>query len=179
MLICTGIICLLLCIPPVNWARTELLSAGMQTAVVVLAAILALALLFRWMYLGATKAWLVALIWLVLIWILPLIGDLIYRALMTDAADSMTMISALSPIGAMVMIWNPPQFLTPVLPGILFQCAMVTLPGMLYWTTSRRRALREAGAASSLLGQDAGYSETATDLRSGAPVAGVDRPTSA
>jgi hypothetical protein len=141
------ITCMLLVASPIAKDVNTLTIQRVQTVVIVLASLFGIAMLFRWFYLGMSKAWLVALIWLVLTWILPMLADLVYHLMLPEPPESLTMISALSPIGALILTWKPPETPTPVVPGIIFQCAMVLLPTMLYSSASRRKAVTVAALA--------------------------------
>jgi hypothetical protein len=136
------LVCLLLAfgfVESTQLNRRSLITACVGSAVIVLAFLAGIGLLFRWIYTLTGKGWLVAMIWLILTWIVPMMADLIYHAMMTDPPDSLTMVSALSPIGALGLIWKPPETPVNVMPGIVFQCAMVLLPAMLLFTATRRK----------------------------------------
>jgi hypothetical protein len=124
--------------PPVRWTRSDLLAPLTLSAVVLLAAMLALGMLFRWVYLIMPRAWLVAVIWLALVWLGPLLADLVYHMMLPDPPDALTMISGMSPIGALVLLWSRSGMAASAMPGIVFQVAMVMLPTMLFWHARRR-----------------------------------------
>jgi hypothetical protein len=147
VVLATVTICVLIAaMPEIRLQNSVTIVAATQTAAVVLAFLLGLGLLFRWIYLAASKGWLVGLIWLVLTWALPMIADAVYHAMLTDPPDGLTRISALSPIGALILIWRSQADPADVLPGVVFQCAMVLLPAMLYAFAMRRRAKFAHGA---------------------------------
>lgn len=137
-LVATVMVCLLLLVHPALEPSLRLTHA-IQTVLVVLAFMLGMILLFRWVYQAVSKAWLMGILWLALTWVVPLLVDVIYRAMIHDPSDSLGMIGAVSPIGALSMIWD--QGHVNVFPGIGIQFALVLLPGLL-WLTHRRRGSR-------------------------------------
>jgi hypothetical protein len=133
-LLSTAVICLFPSLHP-RLGTTSINAAFVHTAVIVLASVAAIGFLLRWAYRVRSKPGVILLIWVALVWIVPLVGDTMYRALSekTDAG----IISTLSPIGALIASWNDRHFL--VIPGIVFQCGMVLLPATLYILAANRK----------------------------------------
>jgi hypothetical protein len=135
-LLAFALICAFLKFPPPTQALEK--STLIQTALILLASLGSLALLFRWGYLVTSKLWIIAVIWLVLLWILPLVGDAIHRAFSIQQDSSLGIVATLSPIGALILTWDNRKI--SAVPGIAFQFAMALLPATLYFNTARRIA---------------------------------------
>jgi hypothetical protein len=108
-----------------------------MTALILLNFLLSMSCLFSWGYLLRRRAWIFAVIWVVLTWILPPIVDGVYRA-MTDNTSDATMLTTLSPPGALALIWNNSS--VPVSTGIVVQILLSCIPaGLLILTHLRRK----------------------------------------
>jgi hypothetical protein len=138
-LVAAVVVCLLLLVHPSLEPNLLLIHAA-QTALVALAFMLGMVLLFRWVYQAVSRAWLIAIIWLALTWIVPLLADVLYRAITNDNANSLGMIASISPIGALSMIWD--QGRVNLFPAIGIQFALVLLPGLLLLATHKKQGIR-------------------------------------
>jgi hypothetical protein len=131
----TAIVCLLMVDIPLHTEVKKF--ATPMTALILFNFLIGVTCLFSWGYLLRRKAWIFAVIWVILTWLVPVIVDGVYRG-MTDNNDGATLITAISPAGTLALIWSDSS--VSVYPGIAVQTMLTSIPaGLLLMTHMRRR----------------------------------------
>jgi hypothetical protein len=109
------------------------------TVIIIANFLTGIACLFSIGYFLKLKAWIFAVIWVVLTWLVPIIGDQVYRSMTDNFTGIPTEITALSPAGALAIMWSETQ--VSVRPGIIGQMLLMLVPtGLLLLMHFRRRS---------------------------------------
>ena len=118
--------------------------ARSQTLAVVAVTVASLAGVLLVAYRRVERAWLVVIIWLLLIWVVPLMVD---AATSVDPQGRFGSIASLSPVGALAEVWTWTD--ANAWPGITEQVIVATLPSVLYVSAvlRGRRPVRAASPA--------------------------------
>jgi len=99
------------------------------TAGIVLAHGLAICYLARWMYARVDRAALVVIIWIAVVWLAPLVIDIVVRVA-RDGSEDLGTLGTLSPIGTLIAVVHPDEADPRI--GLLGQFALALLTFALY-----------------------------------------------
>lgn len=129
-----------------HWTGDEATAFRRYGVGVLLVHALSIAYLARWIYSRIDRAIVIIVIWMALIWLGPLVIDLIIRSFEERQRDIGT-IAAWSPIGCLIALVDPDDANPRI--GLLGQFAVALLPVLLYYTDQMRttRILKRTAAA--------------------------------
>jgi hypothetical protein len=115
-----------------RWARAVLVSAAVLASFM-----LTLCFMFRIIYRFTPRAWALAVAWMGLSWLVPIVIDYARYAVNSFNEDyHFAQFAAASPIGALTMAWNESD--ERIWPGLLFQAGCAGAWAALYYLTRRR-----------------------------------------
>ena len=132
--------------PPMPYADNVTAVAGL-TFVVVAAFAAAVTLLAHWAYRRRISAWPLAFLWIIAVWVGPLIVGAVMAAMEEplrrgDVMPRPPEVLSLSPIGALVSLWSRPDDERPYV-LIVAQVLLLVFPALLYLSPPRRSKDRE------------------------------------
>lgn len=110
------------------------------TAAVIVIFLISLYLLFSAIYRVRPRAAVLVILWLLVTCFLPMLIDMARYEFADglEETESMSVLSACSPLGALIVAWCRP--LVPIAPGIAVQALLGCIPAML-WMMSRRKPI--------------------------------------
>jgi hypothetical protein len=115
------------------------------TAVVLVSFTLGICYLLRIIYRVTARGWPIALGWIVLMWLIPLVIDTVRWALTSlNETYELSVMAGCSPIGALMIIWNDRLDMKIVVPGLIFQGCCAAGWAIIYYATQNRRRLAAA-----------------------------------
>jgi hypothetical protein len=116
-----------------------------RTAVILALAFTAVYFLCSWVYMAYHRAGVAIVVWLLLAWGAPIVVDLIHYGLAESRDfEQIASIASCSPIGALIIIWDPNNHHTNPTPGIVMQLLIASLPFVLCMIVVMRRRARRA-----------------------------------
>ena len=120
---------------------TDNLPSLALTFVVITSFLTSISFLLQIAYRVMQRAWAIGLAWLFIVWVLPIIIDLTLWVVRSEERDfQMTVASAISPAGALIMIWGAEAVADPrrlLGAGVAIQIALAGGAMLLYLMTQR------------------------------------------
>jgi hypothetical protein len=117
--------------PPASIANREGL---WRTTIVFASFILSMSFIMRMIRKEGRRVWLIPSAALLIIWAIPVLGDLMYHGLMRDEQRSTGIITTFSPAGALFEIWNPsPSTRIDTTIGLAVQAGLALTLGALFY----------------------------------------------
>jgi hypothetical protein len=130
-----AIVCLLLIGVPVH--NRTIGMASLTTMLIVFNFVAGIACLFSWGYLRRRRAWIFAMVWVLLTCLVPVIVDAVYAG-MTGSNTEATVLTAISPPGAVALICSNSSI--SIFPGIIGQLLLTIIPvGLLLLARARAK----------------------------------------
>jgi hypothetical protein len=134
LLAATAIVCALLM--GLTKFRPDFAEEALLSAAIVLNFLFSAACLFSWGYRVRRRPWIYVSLWIVLSWLGPVIADAIYRSMADRTDESVTALTALSPPGAIALIWD--ASIVKLVPGLIGQFGFTLLPALLFLLAGSR-----------------------------------------